>query len=126
MIASDGILINGAGHPRSAATYARLLGVYVRQQKVLTLMEAVRRSSLAPAQRLEAFTPQMKNKGRLKVGADADIDVFDPEQVIDKATYRQPAQYSYGFRYVLVAGKFVVRDGKLNEADLPGQAIRAQ
>ena len=126
MIASDGILINGAGHPRSAATYARLLGVYVRQQKVLTLMEAVRRSSLAPAQRLEAFTPQMKNKGRLKVGADADIDVFDPEQVIDKATYRQPAQYSYGFRYVLVGGKFVVRDGKLNEADLPGQAIRAQ
>jgi len=126
MIASDGLLNNGAGHPRSAGTYARLLGVYVRQQKVLTLMEAVRRSSLAPAQRLEAFTPQMKNKGRIKIGADADIDVFDPGQVIDKATYQQPAQYSYGFRYVLVGGTFVVRDGKLNETVLPGHAIRAQ
>jgi N-acyl-D-aspartate/D-glutamate deacylase len=89
-------------------------------------MEAVRRSSLAPAQRLEAFTPQMKNKGRLKIGADADIDVFDPARVIDKATYQQPAQYSYGFRYVLVGGRFVVRDGKLSETELPGQAILAQ
>jgi N-acyl-D-aspartate/D-glutamate deacylase len=126
MIASDGMLINGAGHPRSAGTYARLLGVCVRQQKALTLMEAVRRASLAPAQRLEAFTPQMKNKGRIKVGADADIDVFDPGQVIDKSTYQQPAEYSYGFRYVLVGGTFVVRDGKLDETKLPGQGIRAQ
>jgi N-acyl-D-aspartate/D-glutamate deacylase len=126
MIASDGLLSNGAGHPRSAGTYARLLGVCVREQKALTLMEAVRRASLAPAQRLEAFTPQMKNKGRIKVGADADIDVFDPTQVIDKSTYQKPAQYSYGFREVLVGGTFVVRDGKLNETELPGQAIRAQ
>lgn len=126
MIASDGILINGLGHPRSAGTYARLLGVCVRQQKALTLMEAVRRASLAPAQRLEAFTPQMKNKGRIKVGADADIDVFDPDQVIDKSTYQKPAQYSYGFRYVLVGGTFVVRDGKLNETELPGKGILAQ
>ena len=126
MIASDGLLINGQGHPRSAGTYARLLGVCVREQKALTLMDAVRRASLAPAQRLEAFTPQMKNKGRIKIGADADIDVFDPEQVIDKATYQKPAQYSYGFRYVLVGGTFVVRDGKLNETTLPGQAILAR
>jgi N-acyl-D-aspartate/D-glutamate deacylase len=126
MIASDGILIQGLGHPRSAGTYARLLGVCVREQKILTLMEAVRRASLAPAQRLEAFTPQMKNKGRLKVGADADIDVFDPAQVIDKATYQKPAQYSYGFRYVLVGGKFVVRDGKLNETEEPGKGILAK
>jgi N-acyl-D-aspartate/D-glutamate deacylase len=126
MIASDGLLVHGAGHPRSAGNYAHLLGVCVRQQNILTLMEAVRRASLAPAQRLEAFTPEMKNKGRLKVGADADLDVFDPAQVIDKSTYQQPAQYSYGFRYVLVGGKFVVLDGKLNETELPGQAIRAQ
>jgi N-acyl-D-aspartate/D-glutamate deacylase len=126
MIASDGILIHGHGHPRSAGTYARLLGVCVRQQKELTLMEAIRRASLAPAKRLEAYTPQMRNKGRLKVGADADIDVFDPAQVIDKSTYQQPAQYSYGFRYVLVGGTFVVRDGKLNETELPGQGILAQ
>ena len=125
MIASDGTLTDGKGHPRSAGTYARLLGVYVREQKVLTLLEAIRRSSLAPAKRLEAFTPQMKHKGRLQVGADADIDVFDANTVIDKATYEKPGQYSYGFKYVLVGGQFVVRDGKLDEAELPGKAIRA-
>lgn len=125
MIASDGTLTDGKGHPRSAGTYARLLGVYVREQKVLPLMEAIRRSSLAPAKRLEAFTPQMKHKGRLQVGADADIDVFDANTVIDKATYEKPGQYSYGFKYVLVGGQVVVRDGKLDEAELPGKAIRA-
>jgi len=126
MIASDGLLSNGQGHPRSAGTYARLLGVYVREQKVLLLMEAIRRASLAPAQRLEAFTPQMKHKGRLQVGADADIDVFDPATVIDKATFQKPAQYSEGFRYVLVGGIPVVRNGKLDESILPGQPIRSR
>jgi hypothetical protein len=125
MIASDGLMTQGKGHPRSAGTYARLLGVYVREQKVLTLMEAIRRSSLAPAQRLESFTPQMKHKGRLQVGADADIDVFDAGTVIDKATFQEPAQYSQGFRYVLVGGQLVVREGKLDEDVLPGKAIRA-
>lgn len=126
MIASDGLLSNGQGHPRSAGTYARLLGVYVRQQEVLPLMDALRRASLAPAQRLEAFTPQMKHKGRLQVGADADIDVFDPATVIDKATFQKPAQYSQGFHYVLVGGVPVVRDGKLDESTLPGQPIRTR
>lgn len=125
MIASDGIIENGKGHPRGAGTYARLLGVYVREQKALTLMEAIRRASLAPAQRLEAVSPAMKHKGRLQVGADADIDVFDAATVIDKATYQQPAQYSYGFRYVLVGGTPVVRDGKLDESTLPGQGVLA-
>jgi len=89
-------------------------------------MEAIRRSSLAPAQRLESFTPQMKHKGRLQVGADADIDVFDPNTVIDKATFEKPAQYSYGFKYVLVAGHEVVHDNKPDESTLPGQPIRAE
>jgi dihydroorotase len=126
MIASDGLMSDGQGHPRSAGTFARVLGVYVREQKVLSLMEAIRRASLAPAQRLEAFTPQMKHKGRLQVGADADIDVFDPATVIDKATYQKPAQYSEGFRYVLVGGIPVVRDGKLDESMLPGRPIRSR
>jgi dihydroorotase len=126
MIASDGLMSDGQGHPRSVGTFARVLGVYVREQKVLSLMEAIRRASLAPAQRLEAFTPQMKHKGRLQVGADADIDVFDPATVIDKATYQKPAQYSEGFRYVLVGGIPVVRDGKLDESMLPGQPIRSR
>ena len=125
MIASDGLITEGKGHPRSAGTYARVLGVYVREEKALTLMEAIRRASLAPAQRLEAFTPQMKHKGRLQIGADADIDVFDAGTVIDKATFQNPAQYSYGFRYVLVGGTPVVREGKIDESVMAGKAVRA-
>jgi dihydroorotase len=125
MIASDGLITNGKGHPRSAGTYARLLGKYVREEKVLSLMDAIRKSSLMPAQRLESISPQMRQKGRLKVGADADISVFDPVKVIDKATYVNPAQYSEGFRYVMIGGTFVVRDGMLQDV-APGQAIRAQ
>ena len=126
MIASDGGLANGKGHPRSAGTYARVLGKYVREEKALTLMDAIRKSSLMPAERLESMSPTMRRKGRLKAGADADIAVFDPDHVIDKATFENPAQYSEGFRYVMVEGTFVVRDGKLQEGVAPGQAIRAQ
>jgi dihydroorotase len=122
MIASDGIL----EHPRAAGTYARVLGKYVREEKALTLMDAIRKSSLMPAQRLEAMSPQMRQKGRLKAGADADISVFDPNRVIDKATFENPAQYSEGFRYVMVDGTFVVREGRLQESVAPGQAIHAQ
>ena len=125
MIASDGIMENGKGHPRAAGTYARILGRYVREEKSLTLMDAIRKCSLMPAQRLEAMSPQMRQKGRLKEGADADIVVFDPQRVIDRATYEKPAQYSEGFQYVLVEGTMVVRDGKLQEGVLPGQGIRA-
>jgi N-acyl-D-aspartate/D-glutamate deacylase len=79
-----------------------------------------------PAQRLEAMSPQMRQKGRLKVGADADISVFDPNRVTDKATFENPAQYSEGFRYVIVNGTFVVHEGLLQDGVAPGQAIRAQ
>jgi len=126
MIASDGILEAGVGHPRAAGTYARLLGKYVREEKVLTLMEAIRKSSLMPAQRLEPFSPAMHQKGRVKIGADADLAVFNPNTVIDKATFEKPAQYSEGFREVLVGGTFVVRDGKLQANARPGQGIRAR
>ena len=126
MIASDGRITDGKGHPRGAGTYARVLGKYVREEKVLSLMDAIRKSSLMPAQRLESMSPQMRQKGRLKIGADADISVFDPARVIDKATYENPAQYSEGFRYVMVGGTFVVRDGALREDVAPGQAVRAQ
>jgi N-acyl-D-aspartate/D-glutamate deacylase len=122
MIASDGIL----EHPRSAGTYARVLGKYVREEKALTLMDAIRKSSLMPAQRLEAMSPQMRQKGRIKSGADADLSVFDPNTVVDKATFENPRQYSEGFRYVLVGGTLVVRDGKLQAGIYPGQGIRAR
>jgi N-acyl-D-aspartate/D-glutamate deacylase len=126
MIASDGIIENGKGHPRGAGTYARVLGKYVREEKALTLMDAIRKFSLMPAQRLQSMSPQMRQKGRLKVGADADISIFDPSRVIDKATFENAAQYSDGFRYVLVGGTFVVRDGKLQEGVAPGHGIRAR
>jgi hypothetical protein len=92
MIASDGI----TEHPRSAGTYARVLGKYVREEKALTLMDAIRKSSLMPAQRLEGMSAAMRKKGRVKVGSDADLSVFDPKTVIDKSTFDKPAQYSEG------------------------------
>jgi dihydroorotase len=126
MIASDGIIENGKGHPRGAGTFARVLGKYAREEKALGLMDAVRKSALMPAQRLEQMVPEMRQKGRIKVGADADIVVFDPARVIDKATFENAAQYSSGFRHVLVGGQFVVRDGTLQDGVAPGQAIRAR
>jgi N-acyl-D-aspartate/D-glutamate deacylase len=126
MIASDGVINDGVGHPRGAGTYARVLGKYVREEKVLSLMDAIRKCSLMPAERLEAMVPQMRQKGRLKAGADADISVFNPARVIDKATCEHPSQYSEGFRYVMVGGTFVVHDGKLRGDVAPGQPIRAQ
>jgi len=126
MIGSDGRITDGKGHPRGAGTYGRVLGKYVREDKTLPLMDAIRKCTLMPAQRLEAMSPQMRQKGRLKQGADADLSVFDPSRVIDKATFENPARYSEGFRYVIVNGTFVVRDGKLQDGVTPGLAIRAQ
>jgi len=125
MIASDGLISAGQGHPRAAGTYARVLGHYVREEKALSLMEALRKMTLAPAQRVESMSAQMRLKGRIKVGADADITVFDPSRVIDKATYEQPDQYSEGIDFVLVNGVLVVRDGKLVDRVKPGIAIKA-
>ena len=125
MIASDGMISNGKGHPRGAGTYARVLGYYVRQKHALTLMEGLRKMTSMPAERLAPRAPMMKERGRLAVGTVADITVFDPERVIDKATYEQPAQYSAGMRYVLVGGTPVVSDGKLVDGAAPGAAIRA-
>lgn len=124
MVASDGRLENGKGHPRGVGTFARVLGRYVREQKVVSLMDAIRKMSLLPAQRLEKVVPGMRLKGRIKVGADADITIFDPSTVIDRATFENPAQYSTGIRHVLVAGVFIVRDEKIVEGVKPGKGIR--
>jgi N-acyl-D-aspartate/D-glutamate deacylase len=119
MIASDGILDHGKGHPRAAGTYARVLGRYVREQHIITLMDALNRMTALPAARLSIST-----KGRIEVGADADVAVFDPARVIDRATFQDPAQYSEGMRFVLVAGTPVVRNGALVEGVNPGKGLR--
>ncbi len=126
MIASDGIAYqNGKGHPRAAGTYSRILAQYVRKEKALSLTDAINKMSLMAAQRLERRAPVMRNKGRIKAGADADIVVFDADRVTDKSTYERPADYSEGFKFVLVNGVAVVKDGKLQESITPGRALRA-
>jgi N-acyl-D-aspartate/D-glutamate deacylase len=125
MIASDGILKDGKGHPRSSGTYSRVLGEYVREQQALPLMEALRKMTLAPARRLERRVPMMKNKGRIRIGADADLTVFDPQRIRDTATYSEPAKYAEGIRYVMVNGIAVVNEGKLVSNVVPGSAVRA-
>ncbi|MGH9840381.1 MAG: amidohydrolase family protein [Blastocatellia bacterium] len=124
IVASDGMLTNGKGHPRGVGSYARVLGRYVREQKALSLMDALRKMTILPAQRLETAVPMMQAKGRIKVGADADLTVFDPARVIDRATFESPAQFSEGISHVLINGVFVVRESKLVESVFPGQAIR--
>ncbi|MBV9765169.1 MAG: amidohydrolase family protein [Acidobacteriaceae bacterium] len=118
MIASDGILDNGKGHPRAAGCYARVLGRYVREERALSLMEALRKMTLMPAERVG-----LQNKGRIKIGADADVTIFDPARVIDRATYENPAQYSEGIEYVLVNGISVVKQGVLQENVAPGRGV---
>jgi len=81
--------------------------------------------TLMPAQRLEKRAPAFQDKGRIRVGADADITVFDPNTVIDKATYEKPLQYSEGIQFVLVSGVLVVKDGTLVEGIFPGHGVRA-
>lgn len=125
IIASDGVpFINGTGHPRGAGTFARVLGHYSREKKLLPLMEALAKMTILPARRLEGHVPAMKAKGRIAVGADADITVFDPAKVIDRATFEAPTTPSAGIPHVIVNGVFVVRDGQLVQGAMPGRAVR--
>ena len=124
MIASDGFISDGRGHPRTSGTYAKVLGQYVREEGVLTLMDALRRMTIEPAQRLEAYVPAMGSKGRIQVGADADLTIFDPARVIDQSTYMNPLLPSAGIPFVVVNGVAVVDSGEPVSGVRPGRAVR--
>jgi len=111
-------------HPRSNGTFAKILRSYVRERKLMTLSEAIRKISLMPAQTLEEFVPQMKKKGRLQEGMDADIVVFDPNTIADVGTYEKPNQPAVGVQTLLVNGQLVIADGQLKTNVAAGKAIR--
>ena len=119
MIASDGF----QGHPRNAGTYSRVLAQYVREKGTITLMDALRKMSLMPAEMLERSTPAARQKGRLQEGADADIVVFDAATISDHATFEKPMEPSVGVHYLLVAGTVVVNEGKIVPDVFPGRAL---
>jgi N-acyl-D-amino-acid deacylase len=112
MFASDAsirVFNQGAPHPRGYGTNARVLGKYVREEKVISLEEAVRRMSSLPAQKFG-----LRDRGLLREGFAADIVIFNEKEVIDLSTYEKPHAYSKGFQYVLVNGQLVVEEGKHN------------
>ncbi len=132
IIASDAYWQNGTGHPRTTGTFARVLGCYVRSPSPqgrggqgVRLMDAIRKMTLMPAQRLEARVPAMRQKGRLSVGADADITIFDAGVVLDRSTYREPSLAPVGIQHVIVNGVSVVANGQVVEGVAPGKAVRA-
>jgi len=123
VIASDGMPYAKLAHPRTAGTFSRVLGKYVRQDQVLSLEDAIKKMTLLPARVLEDFVPAMKNKGRIQVGADADITIFNADTIIDKATFEDGLAFSEGVEFVIVAGELIIRDGKTVENILPGRPV---
>lgn len=106
MVASDGIIANGNGHPRAAGTFTRVLGKYVREDKVVDLITALRKITLEPAKRLD----MEHRKGDIHLGADADITIFDPETIIDGPTFQDLSIPNKGIDYVLVNGRISLKD----------------
>ena len=121
-IASDGEM----GHPRNAGSFSHVLARYVRELRTVTLMDAIRKMSLMPAQRLERATPAARRKGRIQEGADADVVVFDLAKITDRATYERPREHSTGMRYVVVNGVIVINAGNVVPNVAPGRGITGQ
>ena len=116
--AAEGVFLNGSVHPRAYGSFARLLGKYVRDEKVISLEEAIRKLTALPAQNL-----RLDRRGMLKQGYFADVVVFDPNTVQDHATFEDPHQYATGVRHVFVNGVPVIRDGEHTGAK-PGRFVR--
>ena len=125
MIGSDAILDSGNNHPRATGCFSRVLGRYVRELKVLSLQEALAKMTILPAKRLEAKCPQLRLKGRLQRGADADLCIFDPATVTDRSTVPTPAKYSAGIEYVVLGGMIVKTPAGPVSSELVGQPIKS-
>ena len=125
VIASDAYWQNGRGHPRTTGTFSRVLGRYVRDARSLSMMDAIRKMTLAPAQRLETRVPAMRQKGRLRAGADADITIFNAATVMDRSSYREPSRSPVGIEHVMVNGVSVVAGGRPVDRVAPGKPVRA-
>ncbi len=117
-IASDGMLNQGFGHPRAAGTFPRILGRYVREKRSLSTFEAIQKMTELPANRLGI------SKGRLSIGSDADITVFDPAVVVDTADFEHPLNPPVGIKYVIINGEIALKNGEIISSGL-GRAVRA-
>jgi dihydroorotase len=123
MIASDGMPYAPLAHPRTAGTFSRVLGKYVREEKLIDLNTAIEKMTLMPAKRLEGIAPMMRFKGRLQVGADADITVFNPNTVIDRSSFDKGLAFSEGIEYVIVNGDLALKNGKTVSDTFAGQPV---
>jgi N-acyl-D-glutamate deacylase len=130
---SDGTVYTGdawplpedaTSHPRSAGRFARFIRQWVRERQALSLLEGMRKCTLIPAEILAASTPAMRAKGRLQLGADADVVVFDLETLIDRAEFTAMNRPSEGVRHLLVSGQPLITDGVMDVAARPGQPVR--
>ena len=122
-VASDGMMYAPLAHPRTAGTFSRVLGKYVREDQALDLMTALKKMTLIPARILEDIAPAMIQKGRLQEGADADITVFDPATVSDQATFEGGLEFSKGVTYVIVGGVPILEKGETVPGVFPGQPV---
>lgn len=113
-----------SAHPRSAGTFTRFLSAYVRDREAVSLMEGLAKCTLIPARIIEGAAPQMRRKGRLQVGADADVTVFDLEQLADRATFEEMNRPATGVRHLLVGGTPLIKDGELDTEAAPGKPVR--
>lgn len=117
MVGSDGLIDNGHGHPRAAGTFPRFLSEFVRKGDI-SLYDGIEKMTAAPAKRLG-----LSNKGRLNVGADADVVIFDMEKIQDGANFDDPMIPPTGIDYVLIGGEVAAKDCKIVKGDL-GTALR--
>ncbi|TJY41723.1 aminoacylase [Cohnella pontilimi] len=127
MIGSDAILEPGFNnHPRASGTFARTIGLYVREQKVISLMDAIDKMSLMPAQRLEKQAPALRKKGRIAKGMDADIVIFDYNKIRDESTVEKPDLFSAGIQYVLVSGQVALDSQGLHKNVRLGKPLKSE